>query len=76
MLVQTGMKYRDLMEIEKGAMITTRKALDIAWKSKTVYHFLCAPQQADTLAYEGEKFFEMGLSPQKRLQGIFALRYL
>ena len=38
--VQTGMKYPDLMEIGKGAMIMPRKASDIAWNSKTVYHFL------------------------------------
>ena len=39
-LVQTGMKYPHLTEIGKGAMITTRKASNIAWKSKTVYHLL------------------------------------
>ena len=75
-LVQTGMKYSDLTEIGKGAMITTRKASKIAWKSKTVYHLLRSPQQPDTLAYEVEKCLEMRLSPHKRLQGIFALQYL
>ena len=76
MLVQTGMKYPDLTEIGKGAMITVRKASDYAWKSKTVYRFLRLPLQRDTLAYEDEKFLKVGLSPQKRLQGIFALQYL
>ena len=40
LLVQTGMNYPELMEIGKGAMITTRKTSHIAWKSKTVYHLL------------------------------------
>ena len=39
-LLQTGMKYPDLTEIGKGAMITMRKASTIAWKSKNVYHLL------------------------------------
>ena len=57
-------------------MITSRKALDIARKSKTAYVFFTLPLQPDSLAYEGEKGLEVGLSPQKRLQGIFALQYL
>ena len=69
-LVQTGMKYPDLTEIEKGAMITTRKASNIAWKSETVYHLLRYHPQPDTLAYGVEKCLEMRLSPHKRLQGI------
>ena len=60
------MKYPDLTEIGKGAMITTRKASDIAWKSKAVYRFLRSPPQPDTLSHEHEKFLEVGLSPQKR----------
>ena len=76
LLVQTGMKYPDLTEIGKGAMITTRKASDIAWKSKAVYRFLRSPPQPDTLSYKHEKLLEVGLSPQKRLQGFFALQYL
>ena len=75
-LVQTGMKYPDLTEIGKGAMITTRKVSNIAWKCKTVYHLLRYPPQPDTLAYEVEKCLEMRLSPHKRLQGIFVLQYL
>ena len=51
------MKYPDLTEIGKGAMITTRKASDIAWKSKTVYHLPRSPTQADTLAYEVENLW-------------------
>ena len=39
-LVQTGMKYPDLMTIWKGAMITTKKVSHIAWKSKTFIIFL------------------------------------
>ena len=39
-LVQTGMKYPDLTTIWKGAMITTRKVSNIAWKSKTFIIFL------------------------------------
>ena len=70
------MMYPDLTEIGKGAMITTRKASDIDWTSKTVYRFLRSPPQPDTLAYEGEKSLEVGLSSQKGLQGIFALQYL
>ena len=61
------MKYPDLTEIGKGAMIMARKASDIAWKNKTVYRFLRLPLQPDTLAYEGEKFLKVGLSLQKRL---------
>ena len=76
MLVQTGVKYPDLTEIGKGAMITMRKASDIAWKSKAVYGFLRSPPQPDTLSHEHEKFLEVGLSTQKRLQGFFALQYL
>ena len=76
LLVQTGMKYHDLTEIGKGAMITPRKDSDIAWKSKTVYRFLRLPLQPDTLAYEGEKCLKAGLSAQKGLQGIFILQYL
>ena len=75
-LVQTGMKYPDLTEIGKGSMITTRKALSIAWKSKTVYPLLRSPQEPDTLAYEVEKCLEITLSPHKRLQGIFVLQSL
>ena len=76
LLVQTGMKYSDLTEIGKGAMITTRKASHIAWKSKTVYDLLRSPPQPDTLAYEVEKCLKMRLSPHKRLKGIFVLQYL
>ena len=54
LLVQTRMKYPDLTEIGKGAIITTRKASDIAWKSKAIYRFLRSPPQPDTLAYEDE----------------------
>ena len=43
LLVQTGIKYPDLTEIGKGAVINTRKASHIAWKSKTVYIFLGRP---------------------------------
>ena len=56
-------------------MITTRKASDIAWKSKTVYHLLKSPPQPDTLAYEVEKSLEMRLSPRKSLQENFVLQY-
>ena len=70
------MKYPDLTEIGKGAMITRRKALDIAWKTKAVYRFLRSPPQPDILSYKHEKFLEVGLSPQNRLQGFFALQYL
>ena len=45
------MKYPDLTEIGKGPIITTRKASDIAWKSKAVYRFLRLPPQPDTLSY-------------------------
>ena len=40
LLAQTGMKYPDVTEIGKGAMIMLRKPSDIAWKSKNVYRFL------------------------------------
>ena len=73
---KSGMKYSDLTEIGKGAMITTRKASHIAWKSKTVYDLLRSPPQPDTLAYEIEKCLKMRLSPHKRLKGIFVLQYL
>ena len=43
LLVPTGIKYPDLTEIGKGAVITTRKASHITWKSKTVYIFLDRP---------------------------------
>ena len=66
------MKYPELTEIGKGAMITMKKT----WKSKTVYHLLRSPTQPDTLAYEAEKCLEMRLSPHKRLQGNFVLQYL
>ena len=70
------MKYLDLREIGKGAMITMTKASDIVSEGKTVYHLLRTPQQPDTLAYEDEKLLEMRLFPQKRLQRIFPLQYL
>ena len=54
------MKYPDLTEIGKGAMIMTRKASNIAWKSKTVHYLLRYPPQPDTFAYEVEKCLEMG----------------
>ena len=44
LLVQTGMKYPELMEIGKGAIITTRKTSHIAWNGKTVYHLLRSSQ--------------------------------
>ena len=70
------MKYLDLREIGKGAMITMTKASDIASEGKTIYRLLRTPQQPDTLAYEDEKLLEMRLFPQKRLKRIFRLKYL
>ena len=70
------MKYPDLTEIGKGAIITTRKASHFASKRKTVYHLLRSPPQPDALANEVEKGSEMRLSPHKRLQEIFVLQYL
>ena len=57
------MKYRDLTEIGKGAMITTRKASDMAWKIKTVYLLLTSLPQPTTFAYDDEKFLEVRLAP-------------
>ena len=76
MPVQTEMKYPYLMDIWKGAMTTARVASDIAWKDKTIYRLLRSLAQPDTLTNEGEKFLDMRLSPQNRLQEIFVLHYL
>ena len=67
MLVQTEMKYPDLTEIEKGAMISKIKASHISWKIKNAYHFPRLPLQPDSLAYEVEKCLQMRLFPHKRL---------